>query len=139
VRSLADGSEREVIGRLVTLRLTYNTGGAFSTGGQFTWVFALVALAAAVAILVFSLRVTTPRWAIALGALCGGAASHFGDRMFRGSTLGHGRVIDFIDYFGWFIGNVADIAIVVSIVALLWFAVAGVPLRDRDRADARAA
>ena len=43
------------------------------------------------------------------------------DRLFRDPGFPEGAVVDFIDYGGWFVGNVADIAIVlaVGLIALL--------------------
>ncbi|WP_353113883.1 signal peptidase II [Microbacterium sp.] len=129
VAALADGRVVDVIGDAVRFQLAYNTGGAFSTGSGVTWIFTIVSGVAAVALAVFAWRVTSPGWAIGIGALLGGAVSHFGDRLLRGASLGNGHVVDFIDYFGWFIGNVADIAIVLSVVYLFMLALRKVPTR----------
>ena len=51
-------------------------------------------------------------WAVALGLLLGGALGNLVDRLLRAPGPGRGHVVDFIDYFGLFIGNVADVAIV---------------------------
>ncbi|WP_348788281.1 signal peptidase II [Leifsonia sp. NPDC080035] len=119
--ALADGRTVDVIGSLIRFQLAYNTGAAFSSGPGFTWVFGIVSGVVAAAIVVYAWRVTSVAWAIGLGALLGGAISHFGDRLLRG------YVIDFIDYVNWFIGNVADIAIVLSVVYLGILAVLKVP------------
>ena len=37
----------------------------------------------------------------------------------RAPGPGRGHVVDFIDYFGFFVGNVADIAIVVAAVLIM--------------------
>jgi signal peptidase II len=42
----------------------------------------------------------------------GGAVSHLGDRLFRDPGFAQGHIVDFIDYAGFFVGNVADIALV---------------------------
>jgi hypothetical protein len=60
----------------------------------------------------FAARARSRVQAITLGLLLGGAAGNLWDRLFRAPAPGRGRVVDFIDYHGWFIGNVADIAIV---------------------------
>jgi signal peptidase II len=50
----------------------------------------------------------------------GGAATHLLDRMFREPGPARGQVVDFIDYFGLFVGNVADISLVIGVgLALL--------------------
>lgn len=94
------------------LRLISNPGAAFSVGGGATWLFTLVAVIAVAVIPWFAARARSRVQAIALGLLLGGAAGNLWDRLFRSPALGRGRVVDFIDYHGWFIGNVADIAIV---------------------------
>jgi signal peptidase II len=66
------------------------------------------------AILASLRRITTGAWAATIGLLLGGAAGNLVDRVFRAPGLFRGHVVDFLDYFGLFIGNVADIAIVVA-------------------------
>ena len=70
----------------------------------------------------FAARARSRGQALTLGLLLGGAASNLIDRLFRAPGPGVGRVVDFIDYHGWFIGNVADIAIVVSTAILVLLA-----------------
>ena len=62
--------------------------------------------------------------------LLGGAATHFGDRMFRAPSFGQGHVVDFIAYGNLFIGNVADIVIVGCGVAGVILMARGVRFRD---------
>ncbi len=110
--NLVVGESTPVIGDLIRFQLIYNPGAAFSIGTGFTWIFTIIAAAVAIAIAIFSWRVTSRPWAILFGLLLGGAATHFGDRMFRAPSLGQGHVVDFIAYGNLFIGNVADIVIV---------------------------
>lgn len=79
--------------------------------------FALVAVAATVAAIIFAFRVQRPAWAAVIGAVGGAAASHAGDRLFRAPGFARGHVVDFLAYGDWFIGNVADIVIVAAAVA----------------------
>ena len=45
-------------------------------------------------------------------------------------------MVDFIDYFGWFVGNVADIAIVVAAGLLMILSVRGIKLDgSRDHGE----
>lgn len=94
------------------LRLISNPGAAFSVGGDATWLFTLVAATAVAIVPWFAARSRSRVQALALGLLLGGAVGNLSDRLFRAPSPGLGRVVDFIDYHGWFIGNVADIAIV---------------------------
>ncbi|AMT94948.1 MULTISPECIES: signal peptidase II [Brevibacterium] len=115
--TLIEGERIPLVGDLLGLQLAYNPGAAFSFGEGFTWVFALVAVAVAIAALVFAFRVRRPGWAVGIGALGGAAASHAGDRLFRQPGFAQGHVVDFLAYGNWFIGNIADIVIVIVAVA----------------------
>ena len=97
------------------LRLISNPGAAFSVGSGATWLFTLAAVAAVAIIPWFAARARSRVQAIALGLLLGGAAGNLLDRLFRAPAPGRGQVVDFIDYHGWFIGNVADIALVAGV------------------------
>ncbi len=129
---LKDGNSINVIGDLITFRLVFNPGAAFSTGTGFTWVFTIVSGAAAIAIAYFAWRVASRRWAVGLGLVFGGATTHFGDRLFRAPGFGRGYVVDFIDYKYLFIGNVADIAIVGGVVFVVILMIMGVRMRRGD-------
>ncbi|WEV78661.1 signal peptidase II [Janibacter cremeus] len=109
-----------LIGDLIGLRLIRNSGAAFSIGGSVTWVMSLVAVAVTVAILAAVPRIGSVRWSLALGLLLGGSLGNLYDRFFREPGPLQGHVIDFIDYGGLFVGNVADIAIVGGAGLLLW-------------------
>ena len=113
VRSLTDRTAPvEVIGDFIQFRLIRNAGAAFSMGENSTWVFTIVTAAAAVWLLWYVTK-PQPTWRLVGCALMlGGALTHLGDRLFRAPGFGRGHVVDFIDYNGWFVGNVADIALV---------------------------
>ncbi len=115
---LEPGVGYPVIGDAIEWRLVYNPGAAFGIGGEFTWILTAVAAIAVIAIAVFVSRISSVRWAIAVGSLFGGAISHLGDRLFREPAFARGEIVDFIDYFGFFIGNVADIALVLGAIGV---------------------
>ncbi len=127
--ALSDGQTITVLGDLLQLRLVYNPGAAFSIGSAYTWIFAVFAAAAVVAVTVVAQRVTSRGWAVALGLVLGGAATHLLDRLFREPGFARGHVVDFIDYAGFFVGNVADIALVVGVGIVMLLNVRGIPLR----------
>jgi len=131
--TLQEGTYSSLIGTLLGLQLTYNSGAAFSSLVDATWVFTIIAAVAVVALLWFSRRVGSRWWAVAFGLLLGGAITHLGDRLFRAPSFGQGRVVDFIAYANWFIGNVADIAIFSGALLALALAVVRVPLRGDRR------
>ncbi|GAA1685743.1 signal peptidase II [Microcella alkalica] len=123
-----------VIGELIQWRLVYNPGAAFGIGGDYTWILSVVAAIAVVGLAIFVTRLSSVRWAIAVGALFGGAISHLGDRLFREPGFARGEIVDFIDYAGYFVGNVADIALVLGAVAVVILSLAGVnPRRPEPR------
>lgn len=129
VAALSDGDRIPVLPPLIHFRLLYNPGAAFSLGTGATWLFTLVAAAAVAGILYTARRLASTRWALVLGALLGGAASHLGDRLFRAPGFARGHVVDFIDY-GPFVGNVADIALVCGCAALALLSLRGVRLAN---------
>ena len=118
--TMAPGEATPVLGTFIQWRLIYNPGAAFGIASEFTWILTCVAAVAVVALAVFTTRVVTASWAIGVGALLGGVVSHLGDRLLRAPGFARGHIVD---YNGWFIGNVADIALVggVAFVVLLTF------------------
>ncbi|MEU4806557.1 signal peptidase II [Actinosynnema sp. NPDC023587] len=135
-----------VLGDLLRLRLLYNPGAAFSLGSGSTWVFTIVAAVAVVVLVRYALRPQPTGRALALALLLGGATTHLLDRLFREPGFARGHVVDFIDYNGWFVGNVADIALTVGAVLLILFGIADPedeaapgPAADADEGPARPA
>ena len=128
LNALTPGEPRDLLGPLLRLNLIRNPGAAFSLGDSVTWLLTLVALGIVVWVGRAATRVGHPAWAATLGMLLGGAVGNLIDRILRAPGFGRGHVVDFIDYFGLFIGNVADIAIVVAAVAGAILALRGIPL-----------
>ena len=110
--NLVDGKVIPLIDGFLRFELVYNPGAAFGLGTGFTGVLAILAVIVAVAIAWYAWRVRSGWWALVLGLVLGGAITHSGDRLFRSPGFLQGHVVDFIGYGDWFIGNVADIAIV---------------------------
>lgn len=124
--TLTTGEPVDVVGDHIRLNLIRNAGAAFSIGNGATWVMTLVACGVLVFILRTARRIGSSAWAVALGLLLGGSLGNLTDRMVRSPGPGRGQVVDFIDYFGLFIGNVADIAIVGAAAFIGLLAVRGV-------------
>ncbi|MGY1707771.1 signal peptidase II [Geodermatophilus sp. SYSU D00697] len=123
--ALGDGRRIGLAGDLLGLRLLYNPGAAFSIGSGATWLFTVVSGVAVVALAWYARRISSTAWAIALGLLLGGATTHFGDRLLRAPGFGRGHVVDFIDYAGLFVGNVADIALFCGVALALVLSLRG--------------
>jgi signal peptidase II len=131
--SLTPGEPVDLVGSWIQLTLIRNPGAAFSLGDGMTWVLTVVSIAITGWVLVAARRVGSLPWAIALGFLLGGALGNILDRLLREPGPGRGHVVDFIDYFGLVIGNVADIAIVGAAGMVMVLAYRGVPLRGGPR------
>ena len=68
----------------------------------------------------------TIAWAIALGALLGGALGNLCDRLTRPPGFGRGYVVDFIAFPHFAVFNVADIAITCAAAFMVILALRGV-------------
>lgn len=128
--SLTPGERVSLIGDLLTLTLIRNPGAAFSIGDGATWVLTLIAVGITVWISRTLVRATSRPWILTLAVLLGGAVGNLVDRFTREPGIGRGHVVDFIDYAGLFVGNVADIAIVLSAVAMAWLTLRGNPISE---------
>ncbi|MDN4599318.1 signal peptidase II [Leifsonia sp. NPDC014704] len=133
---LTPGNRTPLIGDLFGLQLTYNPGGAFSLGAGATWIFTIVSVIAAIAAVVLAIRVRRARWAVVIGVVGGAATSHAADRLFRSPGFGRGYVVDFLAYGNWFIGNIADICIVVGLVVAALFALTSTRNNGKGPRDA---
>jgi signal peptidase II len=136
VSNLAGRPPLDVIGSLVQLRYTTNSGGAFSllTGAPlFFGVTAIVIIGG----IVYAWRRTQPlSMLVVLGLILGGALGNLTDRLLRGEGLLRGEVVDFVKVGIWPVFNLADSCIVVGgllLAILLGRAERG---RDQDQAPA---
>lgn len=120
LRVLDGGRVVPVLGDWLQLRLLFNPGAAFSLGSSMTWVMTVVSLAVTAVIVYLLRRLGSRPWAVALGLLLGGSVGNLIDRFARDPGPLRGHVVDFIDYGGLFVGNVADIAVVAAAVLLVW-------------------
>lgn len=136
VSALSGGRVIDVIGELIQFRLIYNPGAAFSIGTGHTWIFAVASAAVVGFVTWLARRVKWWQWAGALGLVLGGATTHLLDRLFREPGFARGAVVDFIDYFDLFVGNVADIALVVGIAWAALLHLRGIGF-DGERVDDR--
>jgi len=128
------GEFHPLLGDFLGLSLVFNPGAAFSLAEGSTWVFTIAAVVVTVVIVRISRRLGSRGWAVALGALLGGTLGNLGDRLFREPGFAVGHVVDFINYNGWFVGNVADIAIVLSAIGIAVLSFSGIGVDGRRTA-----
>jgi len=133
LHSLELGAEgKRFIGSFIQLRLIHNSGAALSMASGMTWILTVISVAVIVFICISARRFASKAWVLTLGLLLGGALGNLGDRLFRAPGFPQGHVVDFIDY-GPFIGNVADIAIVIAAILIAALSLFGVaPFEGRE-------
>jgi signal peptidase II len=125
---LTEGERTSLIGDLLGLQLMRNPGAALSFASGMTWVFTVAAVGVSIVVVRVADRLGSRAWAIALGLLLGGAVGNLVDRLVRPPGFGVGHVVDFIAYGDWFIGNVADIAIVAAAVLIVLLTMIGISI-----------
>ena len=109
-RAVLDASEPiPLIGQWLSLRLVHNSGAAFSFAAGKTWILTIFTV-----VIIGVLAVLARRVHRASTLLAGGAVGNLIDRLTAEPGFGVGHVTDFIAYGTWFVGNVADIWIVLG-------------------------
>ncbi|HUZ27088.1 MAG TPA: signal peptidase II [Streptosporangiaceae bacterium] len=117
-----------LIGRVLMIDVSRNSGAAFSFAPAATVLFTCLAVATAVLIGVKASRLRSTGWAISLGLLLAGAIGNLCDRLMRAPGFGRGAVVDFIylQHFATF--NVADSCLTCGAVLAVLLSLRGVPL-----------
>lgn len=127
----ADAPTRPLLGKFLGLRLTSNSGAALSLLHDLTWVITIFSVVVVAVLLFLGLTTTSKAWALTLGCIVGGGLANLYDRFFRPPYWGNGHVVDFIDY-GFFVGNVADIAIVLGVICAFFLILKNHSLKPRE-------
>ena len=132
IHSLEPGQEHQLLGRWLSIELVRNPGAALSLGNAHTWIVTLVGIAVSIGIIVYARRAqsTAAVWIFGIGL--GGALSSLIDRLFRAPGFGQGHVVDMINYKGFFVGNIADIAIVGAAIGVALLSAFGVRLLEPE-------
>jgi signal peptidase II len=123
--NLEPNQPQDLIGSILQLNLTHNSGAAFSIGTGSTWLLTAIACSIVVFIVVSARRLGSRGWAFALGLLLGGSLGNLTDRMFRPPGPGRGEVVDFLQLPHYPIFNIADSAIVSAAVLIAVLALRG--------------
>lgn len=114
-RAVLDASEPiPLIGQWLSLRLVHNSGAAFSFAAGKTWILTIFTVVIIGVLAVLARRVHRASTLLAIALLAGGAVGNLIDRLTAEPGFGVGHVTDFIAYGTWFVGNVADIWIVLG-------------------------
>ena len=118
--------EIDVIKGVLTLRLTLNSGGAFGILQGVPGLFLAATVLVIGLLVVWVRRLADRRLLVPLGMMLGGGLGNAGDRLFR--HLG-GRVVDWIDLHVWPVFNLADSAIVVGVILVVFMSSRGTAIR----------
>jgi len=124
-----------VLGDVLKIVYTRNSGAAFSVGTRATVLFTAVAAVVVVVILRAAARLRSRGWVVCLGLLLGGALGNLGDRVFRAPGVFRGEVVDWLQLPHWPVFNLADSAIVVGGVVAVLLASRGISLEGRPAID----
>lgn len=135
IATLDEGVSTPILGDFLQFYFVRNPGAAFSMASGSTWIFTLLAAVITVVIIVFAQRIRSIAWALVFGLLLGGTLGNLTDRLTKPNgdgvvVFGNGHVIDFIST-PWMmpaIYNVADMAIVSSMILLVLLTLLGVRL-----------
>ncbi len=130
VANLSEGEVVPVLGTVLQWQFVRNPGAAFSLASGMTWIFTILAAGVITFIVWFARRIRSLAWALVFGLLLGGVLGNLTDRLLREPSFGLGHVIDFIST-PWLIPaiyNVADMAIVSSMVLFMILTIRGVGL-----------
>jgi signal peptidase II len=129
VARLSEGVRVEVLGELLQFYFVKNSGAAFSIGAGSAWIFTIIACGVLVFVIWFSRRIRSIGWAILFGLLLGGLLGNLTDRLTRPPGFGRGEVVDFLQIpLLPAIFNLADVAIVTSMVIFLVLTMRGIGL-----------
>lgn len=132
-RAALDGSDPiPVIGQWLSLRLVHNSGAAFSFAAGKTWILTIFTVVIIGVLAVLARRVHRASTLLAIALLAGGAVGNLIDRLTADPGFGVGHVTDFIAYGTWFVGNVADIWIVLG-APLLALALSREPSKEESQ------
>lgn len=129
-QTLALSESRPLLGHFIRLTRVHNVGGAlgiFPGGGE---LFIAVSIAVSVTVIVILLRdrTTSAVMKVGLALLLAGAVGNLIDR------LTYGYVLDFLEFRGLFVNNLADVCVSVGTVLVIIHTVFG---GGNDRTEAK--
>ena len=129
--ALADGRTMRVI-----------PGASLGMGSHMTWLISLLAIVACAVLIVLTLRTISMKWTVIFALAFAGALGNLIDRVVYAEGFLNGKVVDFLNY-GWSVGNVADIFLMIAGIAAVLLLLLGEPFSqkelDEQNAEANAA
>lgn len=135
ITNLESGTRINLLGQYFGFELVYNPGAAFSLLSGSTWLFTLVTLLVLALIVYYSKSLVSLSWAWAFGLIAGGGLGNLYDRILRPPAFGRGHVVDFLAYYNWFVGNVADIFVFLGVVIAMWLVWKKIPMEAKPASE----
>ncbi len=113
---LSEGESIPLIGNILHISLVHNTGAAFGLFRHQTLILTGISILTFAAILFFYRRIAASGRILRVGfaLIAGGSLGNLIDR------LRFGYVVDFLDFRVWPVFNIADSAITVGAILVLW-------------------
>ena len=100
----------------IKIHLITNTGAGFGILAGKTWLLAIISLLVFIGIILYYKEIPKEKLPqLLFSLLLGGVAGNMIDRFFRG------YVIDFIDLSFWPVFNIADTAITLSVIGIIYY------------------
>jgi signal peptidase II len=125
----------QIVGHVLTIYVTRNSGAAFGRAPGATALFTGVAVATAVLIAIKAPRLHSAGWAAALGLVLAGAIGNLCDRLLRAPGIGRGAVVDFLDLQHFADFNIAASCLTCGVVLILLLSLRGIRMTDDKRAS----
>ena len=129
--ALADGHTVRVIPGILSFTLVHNPGASLGMGSNMTWLISLLAIVACVALVGLEIRTISMKWTVVFALAFAGALGNLIDRVAYAEGFLNGKVVDFLNY-GWSVGNVADIFLMVVGVAAVVLLFVGEPFSQKE-------
>ncbi len=129
--ALADGRTVQVIPGVLSFTLVHNPGASLGMGSNMTWLISILAIVACVVLALLALRTISMKWTLVFSLAFAGALGNLIDRVAYADGFLNGKVVDFLNY-GWSVGNVADIFLMVAGIAAVLFLLLGEPFSQKE-------
>lgn len=131
---LAGHRSVRVIPNMLSLTLVHNPGASLGMGSNMTWIIALLAIVACIVLVLLASKTDSMLWTVWFALAFAGAFGNLIDRFAYADGFLNGKVVDFLDY-GWSVGNVADIFLMVAGVGIVVTILCNVPFRSTDTTE----
>ncbi|MUH58762.1 signal peptidase II [Bifidobacterium canis] len=131
---LSETDHIQVIPHVLSLTLVHNPGASLGMGSNATWLISLFAIIACIVLVVLTVRTTSMVWTVLFALAFAGAFGNLIDRAIYATTFLNGKVVDFLNY-GWSVGNVADIFLMLAGIGIVISILCNVPYRTEPQIE----